>query len=128
MNSRISRRYNPIATQSSEDLPATVATYDNPVGSPPASPQHLGNGPASPQQFDDDADTAQSDPEPAELATAAVELSPTLGLASQPGQGLLQPRSPPVGPALVTAVAVAEDVVDETDMDVEVSAADEDDM
>ena len=118
MNDRTSRKHNPIATQSSENLPATIVTYDNPVRTPPASPQ----------QFDDDADTAQPDPEPADLANAAVEPLPTLGLASQPAQDLLQPRSPPIDPADVTAVAVSEDVVGESDLDVEAGAADEDDM
>lgn len=105
MNDRTSRRHHSIATQSSEDLSATVATYDNPVESLPASPQ----------QLEDDADTTQSDPEPAGLATTADEPLLVPGLASQPAQDLLQPRSPPIGLADANGVPVAKDVVGETD-------------
>ncbi|OAQ27573.1 hypothetical protein K457DRAFT_139498 [Linnemannia elongata AG-77] len=101
MNTRVSKKNIPIAAQSSEDLLANVIPYDNPVGTPPASPQ----------QFDDNADAAQPDLEPADLATAAIEPSPTPGPAAQPVQVPLQPRSPLIGPAIISAVAVAEGVV-----------------
>ncbi|KAG0040437.1 hypothetical protein BGZ89_007785 [Linnemannia elongata] len=101
MSTRVSRKDIPIAAQSSEDLLANVIPYDNPVGTPPASPQ----------QFDDNADAAQPGSEPADLAIEAVELPPTHGPAAQPVQVLLQPRSPLIGPAIISAVAVAEGVV-----------------
>ncbi|KAK3822479.1 MAG: hypothetical protein JOS17DRAFT_793277 [Linnemannia elongata] len=113
-----SRRHNSIAIQSNDDLPATVLTYYNPVGSPPASPL----------QLDDDAETAQPHPDLADLAATAAEPLPTPGLASQPVQILPQLRSPALSPTDVTSVTISESFDYETDMDVEPGAADEDDM
>lgn len=118
MNHRTSRRHNSIAIQSNDDLPATVLTYYNPVGSPPASPL----------QLDDDAETAQPHPDLADLAATAAEPLPTPGLASQPVQILPQLRSPALSPTDVTSVTISESFDYETDMDVEPGAADEDDM